>query len=90
MFFNKTTEPSLEDRLVSATLIGGSARAQFLDAANELDKAADDLDILAQDTQNALDDLVGIFEAAIEDSDANRSAAKRLRSLVGPNQLTLF
>lgn len=86
-----SVEPSLSERLNGTLAIGSYARSQFLGAALDLEFAADDLDIIAQDVQDELDRLVETLETAINHSDQNRASAKRLRSLVeGPNQqLTL-
>ena len=87
----EAVEPSLSERLNGSLAAGAFARSQFLSAALDLDYAADDLDIVAQDAQNELDRLVEVLETAIRHSDENRASAKRLRSLVeGPGQqLTL-
>lgn len=84
-------EPSLVERFNSASAVAGYARSNFLLAALSLEEAANELDILSQDTQNQLDWLTEILTNAIEDSDANRATAKRLRNLVeGDSDLTLF
>lgn len=84
-------EPSLSERLNGTLSIGAFARSQFLSAALDLEFAADELDIIAQDVQNELDRLVEVLETAINTSDENRASAKRLRSLVEGKgqQLTL-
>ena len=86
-----SVEPSLSERLNGTLSVGAYARSQFLGAALDLEFAADELDIIAQDVQSELDRLVDVLETAINHSDENRASAKRLRSLVeGPGQqLTL-
>lgn len=87
----RSTEPSLEDRLLEAQLLSKDARSQFLAAALDLESTANELDILAADTQKELDRLTDILTAAIEDSDASRRVAKNLRNLVeAESDLTLF
>ena len=84
-------KPGLADRLISAQLVSTDAKGSFLIAALDLENVASELDDLALETQNELDRLVGILDAAIEDSDKNRRIAKRLREFVeDESDLTLF
>ena len=96
--FNKSTDvlpitpppvPSLDARLNGALAGSESARSAFLIAALDLDSAANELDNVAADTQAELDRLVEILETAINRSDENRAAAKRLRALVEPEHQQL-
>lgn len=89
MLFARTPEPSFADRLISAQLLSTDAKTAFIEAAEDLETTGDELDILAQDTQNEIDRLTGIRQAAIEDSDKSRAIARNLRALVNPD-LTLF
>lgn len=84
-------EPTFEERLSAQRLAAGDARSQFLIAALTLEASANELDILATDTQKELDSLTDILTAAIEDSDKNRASARKLRHLVeATDDLTLF
>ncbi|MCX2949954.1 hypothetical protein [Lentzea sp. NEAU-D7] len=75
------TEPSLSERLTLADVQAGRALAQFTEAAEALESAAREQEMVAQETAAQIETLAGQAAFAEFSAAQNRASAKKLRDI---------
>lgn len=81
----KAEEPTLQVRLTEASITAIQATNIFKVAAENLDRASDQLDDVAAEAQAEADALVAMVEKANAQAEKNRAQASAIRTAVGVN-----
>ncbi|WNV90329.1 hypothetical protein [Umezawaea sp. Da 62-37] len=76
-------EPSFGTRLANADRIAARALAAFGEAATDLENAAREQEMVAQEIKTEMDALAGNAASAEFQAAQNRASAQKLRELIG-------